>query len=161
MGGDAGDRPRPVPRRDRLARGNGARARDALGRRSGANRGWSGGAAARATSASSELTPAAIPSPGSPGAPPREPVPPPDRTRRSTPALRVDPMSPWVDARLPEARGCRPDFFAPLFRADRLLPDSVEVPAVRDALQLVRPSVLEDNAGSRCQVFHGRGDEHL
>jgi Flp pilus assembly CpaF family ATPase len=28
--------------------------------------------------------------------------------------LRVDATSPWV-ARLPDARGCRPDFLAPLF----------------------------------------------
>ena len=41
-GGIAGARPSPVPRRDRLARGDGARAWDALGRRTGTERGSDG-----------------------------------------------------------------------------------------------------------------------
>jgi hypothetical protein len=42
-----------------------------------------------------------------------------------------------------------------------LLQDSVKMPAVRDALELVLSGVLEDEAGADGEVLHGRGDPDL
>jgi hypothetical protein len=46
------------------------------------------------------------------------------------------------------------------FESD-LLHDSVQVPAVRDAFQLVLANVLEHQARPRGEVLHGPGDEDL
>jgi hypothetical protein len=41
------------------------------------------------------------------------------------------------------------------------VPDSIEAPGVRDALQLVFARILEDQAGSGCQVSDRRGHQDL
>jgi hypothetical protein len=57
--------------------------------------------------------------------------------------LRVDATSPWVDARLPDGSRVQTRFLCAPFRADRLVPDPVEVPPFRDALQIVLTGILE------------------
>jgi hypothetical protein len=42
-----------------------------------------------------------------------------------------------------------------------LLEDAIQVPGIGDALQLVLAGVFEDDAGTRDEVLHRRGDEHL
>ena len=65
--------------------------------------------------------------------------------------LRVDATSPWVDARLPDGSRVHTRFLRAPFScvanaclASDLLHDPVEVPAVRDALELVLAGILED-----------------
>jgi hypothetical protein len=66
--------------------------------------------------------------------------------------LRDDATSPWVDARLPDGSRVQTRFLSAPFlsmdaaRSTGLLDHSVEVPAIWDALQLVLPGVLEDEA---------------
>ncbi len=66
-----------------------------------------------------------------------------------------------------EACGCRPDFLAPLAGVSNysvesdLLRDSVQVPSVGDALQLMLAGIVEDEAGAGDKVLHRLRDQYL
>ena len=81
--------------------------------------------------------------------------------------LRVDATSPWVDAGLPDGSRVQTRFLSARFRSmdaarsTGLLDHSVEVPAVRDPLELVLASVLEGETRAGHKILDRLGDENF
>ena len=76
--------------------------------------------------------------------------------------LRVDATSPWVDARLPDGSRVQTRFLHALFLCrSGSVHDPVEVPTVRDTLQLVLAGILEDDPRAGREVSHRLRTEHL